>query len=148
MSTILLEIQLNLSAYSNHLTIQPPLLYYRRHNYTHLPTATTLQNNHFSIILPVTQFYSLAYTCLPYFQRPAYSKPPYNSKHLSTILAEIQLNSPAYSNHLTITTTCLPYFQRYKLTNLPSATTLQLQPLVDHTTRHNCSYLPTSITLQ
>ena len=44
MSTILPETQLYLPAYSNHLTITTTYLpYYQRHNYTYLPTATTLQ---------------------------------------------------------------------------------------------------------
>ena len=44
MSTILPETQLCLPAYSNHLTKTTTYLpYYQRHNYTYLPTATTLQ---------------------------------------------------------------------------------------------------------
>ena len=67
--------------------------------------------------------------------RTCLEKPPYNNNHLYTILHETQLYLPAYSNHLTITTSCLPYCQRHKYTYLPTATTLQLQPPVYHTTR-------------
>ena len=44
MSTIQPETQLYLPTYNNHLTITTTRLpYYQRHNYTYLPTATTLQ---------------------------------------------------------------------------------------------------------
>ena len=62
-------------------------------------------------------------------------QPPYNNIHLSTILPETHLYLPAYSNHLTITTTYLPYYQRHNYTYLLTATTLQQQPHVYHTTR-------------
>ena len=107
--------QLYLLAYRNHLTITFPCLpYYQRHNYTYLPTATTLQQH-----LPVyhTTRDTTVFTCL--------QQPPYNKFHLSTILPETRLYSFACSNHLTITTTSIPYYQRHDCTYLPTATTLQ-----------------------
>ena len=54
---------------------------------------------------------------------------------MSTKLPEIHFYTPAYSNHLTITSTCLPYYQRHNYSKLPKATTLQLHPPVYHTIR-------------
>ena len=68
--------------------------------------------------------------------RTCQEKPPYNNNHLYTILHETQLYLPAHSNHLTITTSCLPYCQRHKYTCLPTASTLQQQPPVYHSTRN------------
>ena len=107
--------QLYLLAYRNHLTITPSCLpYYQRHNYTYLPTATTLQQHP-----PVfhTTKDTTVFTCL--------QKPPYNNTHLSTILPKTQLYLSAYSNHLTTTSSCLPYNQRHNCIYLPTATTLQ-----------------------
>ena len=107
--------QLYLLAYKNHLTITSTCLpYYQRHNYTYLPTATTLQQHP-----PVyhTTRDTTVFTCL--------QQPPYNNIHLSTILPETRLYLLAYNNHLTITSTCLPYLQRHKYTYLPTETTLQ-----------------------
>ena len=102
--------QLYLLAYRNHLTIISTCLpYYQRHNYTYLPTATTLQQH--------TTRATTVFTCL--------QQPPYNSIHLSTIPPETRLYLLAYSNHLTITSTFLPYFQRHKYTYLLTETTLQ-----------------------
>ena len=41
----------------------------------------------------------------------------------------------AYRNHLSITSTCLQNYQRSDYINLPTATTLQQNPLVYHTIR-------------
>ena len=107
--------QLYSLAYRNNLTMTYTCLpYYQRHNYTYLPTATTLQQHP-----PVyhTTRDTTVLTCL--------QQPPYNNIHLSTILPETQLFLLAYSNHLIITSTCLPYFQKHKYTYLPTETTLQ-----------------------
>ena len=77
----------------------------------HIPTATTLQKhpNVYHITRDTTVL-----NCL--------QKPPYNNIHLSTILPEIQLCFPAYSNHLTIT-------------SVTTVLTLQKHTDVYHTTR-------------
>ena len=151
MSAILPETQLYLPAYSNHLTITTTYLpYYQRHNYTYLPTATTLQ------LQPHVYHTTRDTTMLTYLQQPLN-----NNNHMSTILPEIQLYLPAYSNHLTITTTCLPYYQRHNYTYLPTIvpeTQLYLPASSNHLTitttcllyyqRHNYTYLPTATTLQ
>ena len=125
MSTILPEIRLYLPAYRNHLTITSIfLLYYKRHNCTNPPTATTL-----ALHPPVyhTTRDTTVLTCL--------QQPSYNNIHLSTILPETRLYLPVYKNHLTITPTCQPYYQKHNYTYLLTATTSQKHPPVYHTTR-------------
>ena len=100
--------------------------------------------------------------------RNCLEKPPYNYNHLYTILPETQLYLPAYSNHLTITTTslpyyqtqlylpaysnhltltsiCLPYCQIHNYAYLPTATTIQKHPPIQHTTRDTNIHLSTII---
>ena len=62
-------------------------------------------------------------------------QPPFNNKHLSTILLETQLFLPSISNHLTITSISLTYFQRHNYSNRPTASTTQYYPPAYHTTR-------------
>ena len=114
-SLLYYQTQLYLLAYRNHLTITSTCLpYYQRHNYTYLPTATTLQQHP-----PVyhTTRDTTVFTCIQQL--------PNNNIHLSTILPETQLYLPAYSNYLTTTSTCLPYYKRHNCIYLPTATTLQ-----------------------
>ena len=100
---------------------QPPyhkkntcLPYYRRINYTYLPTAIILQKQ------PSVYHTYGDTTKLTFLQQPTY-----NNNHMFTILLGIQLYKPAYSNPLTITTTCLLYYWRYIYTYQPIAATLQ-----------------------
>ena len=97
-----IDMTVYLPAYSNHLSITTTCLSNFQRHFTYLPTATTLQK------LPSVYHTTRCTTVLTCVQQP-----PYNSNHLSTVLAEIQLYLAAYSNHITITTTCLPYYQRH-----------------------------------
>ena len=73
--------QLYLLAYRNHITITSTCLpYYQRHNYTHLPTATTLQK--YPYVYHTTRD-TTVFTCL--------QQPPYNNIHLYTILQATRL---------------------------------------------------------
>ena len=130
--------QLYLRAYRNHLTITSTCLpYYQRHNYTYLPTATTLQQH--------PPFYHTTRDTTVLF---CLQQPPFNNIHLSAILPETQKYLPAYRNHLTVTSTCLPYYQIYDCTDLPTETTLKTSICLPYYQRPNCTSPPTAITLQ